>query len=139
MEPCAVVPFDKSDAARIQTVSSQIHPFGWNDVRNAPVASVAEKQHKTFRVRIDGKMISREAAQTDGARAHPVRHFAESLQRMLGKTEIPQILTIGAVSVAKNLFGFTPISQSVSRRISSPESSACAKRTMSFREENSPA
>lgn len=60
-----------SDAARIQTVSSQIHPFGWNDVRNAPVASVAEKQHKTFRVRIDGKMISREAAQTDGARAHP--------------------------------------------------------------------
>lgn len=56
-----VVPFDKSDAARIQTVSSQIHPFGWNDVRNAPVASVAEKQHKTFRVRIDGKMISREA------------------------------------------------------------------------------
>lgn len=37
-----VVPFDKSDAARIQTVSSQIHPFGWNDVRNAPVASVAE-------------------------------------------------------------------------------------------------
>ena len=68
-----VVPFDKSDAARIQTVSSQIHPFGWNDVRNAPVASVAEEQHKTFRVRIDGKMISREAAQTDGARAHPLR------------------------------------------------------------------
>lgn len=64
-----VVPFDKSDAARIQTVSSQIHPFGWNDVRNAPVASVAEKQHKTFRVRIDGKMISREAAKADGARA----------------------------------------------------------------------
>lgn len=31
----------------------------------------------------------------------PVRHFAESLQRMLGKTEIPQILTIGAVSVRK--------------------------------------
>ena len=46
-------------------------------------------------------MVAREAAQADGARAHPMRHLAEPLQRMFGKAEIAQILAIRAVPMRK--------------------------------------
>ena len=68
-------------------------------MRHAPVAAVAQKQHKALKIRSMDRWLPVKPLMPRARLPHPRRHFAQPLHGVLGKAQVTQVLPVGAVAI----------------------------------------